>query len=78
LFNLEVDIGGGRVGRITVHDGEDTNALAQKFVQEHNLPAAAVPRLQMLLEQNMQMHKSGSSKKNTSSKGASTSTRQFR
>ena len=55
LFNLDVDIGDGRVARIRVHDGVPPSRLATKFAMTHKLGLGVVPRLQRLIEQNMDL-----------------------
>jgi hypothetical protein len=45
IFNLDVDIGGGRKGRIVVTKDADVGALAADFGTLHGLPAAVLPRL---------------------------------
>lgn len=56
LFHLELDIGGGKMEKITVHQNDDLLELASIFVRDHNLPNSAIPRLHRMLEQNMDLH----------------------
>eukprot|EP00937_MAST-01D_sp_MAST-1D-sp2_P007111 g7111.t1 len=63
LFNLDIDIGSGRSGRIVVRAGADTAQLARAFVAEHSLPAAAAAQLTTQLEQSIAMHHQSSTQR---------------
>ena len=49
LFNLDVDIGGGRKGRIVVTRGAAPDELAAAFVASHGLPPSVLARLSQLI-----------------------------
>jgi hypothetical protein len=49
LFNLDVDIGGGRKGRIVVCEGAVPQELAAAFADSHGLPPGLQPRLASLI-----------------------------
>jgi len=49
LFNLDVDIGGGRKGRIVVTRGAAPDELAAAFVAAHGLPPSVLARLSQLI-----------------------------
>ena len=51
---MEVDIGGGKSGRIALFDGADSRALAAAFVQQHALAAGVVPKLAGLIQSTME------------------------
>ena len=51
---MEVDIGGGRNGRIALYDGADARALAAQFVREHGLAPAISDKLAGLIQRTMQ------------------------
>eukprot|EP00698_Gefionella_okellyi_P003828 TRINITY_DN13553_c0_g1_i1.p1 TRINITY_DN13553_c0_g1~~TRINITY_DN13553_c0_g1_i1.p1 ORF type:complete len:761 (-),score=210.73 TRINITY_DN13553_c0_g1_i1:24-2306(-) len=57
LFNLDVDIGDGRTGRIRVMDGVLATKLAINFATTHKLNEAIVPRLTRLIEQNLELYR---------------------
>jgi hypothetical protein len=56
LFNLDVDIGGGRKGRIVVTEGADAAALAGAFVDAHGLSQHLLPRLVGLIDSSRAAH----------------------
>ena len=59
LFNLDVDIGGGKLERIPVcdcPDGDYPERTADAFVARLGLPARLAPRLVKLLRQNLELH----------------------
>jgi hypothetical protein len=58
LFNLDMDIGGGRTRRICVREGADLRELSEQFVRDNNLQPGAIPRVAALLQQNLEMHRS--------------------
>lgn len=57
LFNLDVEIGGGKTRRIVVHETDDCGKLAAAFVKQHGLPERAVKRLRRVLEDNVRVHR---------------------
>ena len=52
--HMEVDIGGGRNGRIALYDGADPRVLAAQFVREHRLAPAISEKLAGLIQRTMQ------------------------
>ena len=51
---MQVDIGGGRNGRIALYDGADPRVLAAQFVREHRLAPAISEKLAGLIQRTMQ------------------------
>ncbi|CDW86805.1 UNKNOWN [Stylonychia lemnae] len=51
LFRLNFEIGEGRLGKISVREGDDFSQLAKQFVQKHNLGDEAVRKVLFLIEQ---------------------------
>jgi len=60
LFNLDVAIGGGRMGRIVVCEGASVPDIAAEFVTTHGLPATVMPQLQGLVAQTLAAHEATS------------------
>jgi hypothetical protein len=54
--NLDVDIGGGRKGRIVVTEGADPTLLAEEFRMTHNLDSSVLPRLVEVISSNQQAY----------------------
>jgi hypothetical protein len=52
LFNLDVDIGHGKSGRIVMYRGSDPMILASKFVTQYNLKTSHILKLKSMLEEN--------------------------
>ena len=57
LFNLDVDIGSGRSGRIKVYEDSQPATLAKNFATTYKLGVAAVARLEQLIQQNLLLYK---------------------
>jgi hypothetical protein len=56
LFNLDVDIGGGKKGRILVCSGVSPRDMAQEFAQSYGLASAVLPKLEQLILSSTQRH----------------------
>ena len=55
LFWVEVDIGGGRMGKLGVFRDDDLEAVATKFVKQYGLPMTKVLKLQQVLEHHLKV-----------------------
>jgi hypothetical protein len=50
---MEVELGGGKSGRIALYDGSEPSALGVAFARDQGLPSSVVPKLTALIRQTM-------------------------
>jgi len=63
LMYVDVNVGHGRTGRIGVHDGDDLTVLSRNFAKTFQLDHEAEQRLQEMLHQAYEDHKSSKTTK---------------